>query len=56
MTAAVQKGTKDPGVYYHLGLVYIKTGDQSKAREVFRKALNLDPNFEKAAEIQAILK
>jgi len=55
LTAAIQAGIKDPSVYYHLGLTYMKTGEQPKARDAFRQALALNPNFEKAAEIKSII-
>ncbi len=32
-----------PGFYYNLGLVYLKTGDKKKALSAFRKGLKLNP-------------
>ena len=48
-------GIQNPKIRYHLGQVYMKRGNPSKARETFKRALILDPNFDKADEIQEIL-
>ena len=48
--------TKDPSMYYHLGLAYNGTGNTSKAQEAFKQVLTLNPNFEKADEIRTMLK
>ncbi|RKY05682.1 hypothetical protein DRP77_00195, partial [Candidatus Poribacteria bacterium] len=52
---AVKLGTNEADVYYHLGLVYMKKGMRGKAREAFRKALELNPKFDKADEIRRLL-
>ncbi len=36
-------------LYYNLGLTYLKLHDQTNARQAFTKALELKPDFEKAA-------
>ncbi|NDQ56046.1 MAG: tetratricopeptide repeat protein [Acidipila sp.] len=41
--------------HYHLALVYQKTEDKAKAREHFRRALQIDPKSEHAAEMRQAL-
>lgn len=53
-----QSVRKDPGnaiYHYHLGLAYLKTGDKDKARGALRQALNLQANFDGAAEARRAL-
>ncbi len=50
--AMLQKGLEkidfDPSVWDSLGLAYWRNGDEEKALEHFRKALDLDPHFAEA--------
>jgi tetratricopeptide (TPR) repeat protein len=39
-----------PSIHYNLGLAYQADGFLGRAREQFEKALELDPNYQKAAE------
>lgn len=41
--------------YLHLALYYFKLGNKDKARENLDKALDLDPNYEPAKELEKIL-
>jgi tetratricopeptide (TPR) repeat protein len=52
---SVEKGPSNAIYRYHLGLVYLKTGDKTKAREMLEQALKLDPKFEGAAEAKRAL-
>ena len=40
------------GAYYNLGVVYSRSGEQKKAKEVWGKALSLDSKFKEAIEQQ----
>jgi len=40
---------------YHLGLVYAKTGEPQKAREMLTQSLKLEPNSPSAADAQRVL-
>jgi uncharacterized spore protein YtfJ len=42
--------------YYYLGVAYQKKGLQSKAKEAFKKALELQPDYPEAAEALASIK
>jgi uncharacterized spore protein YtfJ len=42
--------------YYHLGVAYQKKGLQSKAKEAFKKALELKPDYPEAAKALAEIK
>ena len=42
---AVAKDPKNAGYQYHLGLVYVATGETAKARASLEKALAIDPAF-----------
>jgi tetratricopeptide (TPR) repeat protein len=53
--AAIQSGAREAEVYYHLGLIHVKMDNKSDAQEAFRQALTLNPNYEKADEIQTML-
>jgi predicted Zn-dependent protease len=45
-----KENINDPDVYYHLGWIYCKTGDNEKAIEFFRQALQL--GYESTEDIQ----
>ena len=40
---------------YHLGMVYAKTGEPQKAREMLAEALKLEPNSPSAADAKRTL-
>ncbi|MCL1920314.1 MAG: tetratricopeptide repeat protein [Kiritimatiellaeota bacterium] len=42
-TAATERITSSPELYYHLGLAYLAHGDVKDARDAFEAALNLSP-------------
>ncbi len=42
-----------PEAYYHLGLAYKKIGEMDKAKEAFKKALELNPEYKDAAKALA---
>lgn len=42
-----------PEAYYHLGLAYKKKGERGKAKEAFKKALELNPEYKDAAKALA---
>ena len=42
-------------LYYHLGLAYSAKGDGTLAKQALRKALELDPSFQGAAEARKII-
>ncbi|MBF0497941.1 MAG: tetratricopeptide repeat protein [Deltaproteobacteria bacterium] len=44
LTSAYQGGVVDPAVLNLLGQVYLKSGDQAKAVEVWRKSLDVNPD------------
>lgn len=39
-----------PEAYYHLGIAYKKKGEMGKAKEAFKKALELNPEYKAAAQ------
>jgi tetratricopeptide (TPR) repeat protein len=52
---AVERDPDNPLYQFHLGLVYLKTGDVETAREALERALKLDPNFSGAAQARQAL-
>jgi Flp pilus assembly protein TadD len=52
---AVRQAPSDPSIRYHLGLAYLKTGDQKKARASLEGALKLSPDFKEAADAKKAL-
>jgi tetratricopeptide (TPR) repeat protein len=42
---ALRLDTKDPLLYFHAGMIYRATGNQSKAAEYLRAALAINPHF-----------
>jgi putative PEP-CTERM system TPR-repeat lipoprotein len=40
---------------YHLASAYLKTGDEAKGRETYRKAVTADPNLPEAKAVQDLL-
>ena len=51
----VKKLPQEPIYHFHLGLAYQKSGDLVRARVHLKRALELNPNFEKAGEIRKAL-
>lgn len=45
---AIKLAPSNAGAHYHLGLAYLKAGDQQKARASIEQALKLNPNFKDA--------
>jgi tetratricopeptide (TPR) repeat protein len=52
---SVQKDPENALFPYHLGLAYVKTGENRKARESLQRALTLNPKFEGWADAQKTL-
>ena len=52
---AINKIPKNPTYYYHLGLVYWKSGKVALARTNFEHSLRLDPRSARASEIHQVL-
>jgi tetratricopeptide (TPR) repeat protein len=46
----------DPTIRYHLGMAYYKKGSKEKALSELNRALEIDRNFPKAAEIRQTVK
>jgi tetratricopeptide (TPR) repeat protein len=42
----------DPAVHHHLGLAYVKTGQNELARQQLERVLKLNPNYSDAEEIK----
>lgn len=42
---ALQQGTKDAQLFFHVGMIYEKLGDSAKAQEFLRRALQTNPSF-----------
>ena len=42
--------------HFHLGMIYVKQGEDNKARQSLQRALDLQPDFAGAAEAKATLK
>lgn len=51
-----QKFPNFKDAYYQLAVLSYRLGDFEKAREYIKKALFLDPNFEKARELDRLLR
>ena len=54
-TDSLDRLPDNPVVHYHLGLAYYKKGEGDRAKIQLQKALDLDQNFDGAAEAQKIL-
>jgi tetratricopeptide (TPR) repeat protein len=52
---AVERAPDNAMYQYHLGLVYLKTGDVETARDSLARALKIDPNFSGAAQARQAL-
>jgi tetratricopeptide (TPR) repeat protein len=46
MQKAMKPGTPEPAFYYHAGLIENALGHKDKARELLKKALELNPEFD----------
>jgi tetratricopeptide (TPR) repeat protein len=53
---AIEKFNKEPRIYHHLGLAYLKQGDKEKAKEAFQAALNLGTDFPEKEDLEEALK
>lgn len=53
---AVQLDPKNPEFLYHIGVIYAKTGNKTKASEVLKRALNVSSTFPSSAEAKNLLK
>jgi tetratricopeptide (TPR) repeat protein len=42
---ALKLGTQDAKLHYHAGMIYHRLGEKEKAREYFRRALSINPQF-----------
>ncbi|NJM53529.1 MAG: hypothetical protein HC846_09170 [Blastocatellia bacterium] len=61
MNEAMRLGTQDPKLFYHVGLIESANGNDQKATEHLKKALQINPFFdvlqaEKAKEKLVALK
>jgi Tfp pilus assembly protein PilF len=52
---SVERVPNNPTYRYHLGMVYSKTGEPQKAREMLQAALKLNPNFPGADDARRTL-
>jgi tetratricopeptide (TPR) repeat protein len=52
---SVDANPKNAVYQYHLGLAYLKTGDEKAAEIALKQALKLDPKFEGSVEAQKLL-
>jgi Tfp pilus assembly protein PilF len=52
---AVERAPSNAMYQFHLGLVYLKTGDVETARDSLERALKLDPDFSGAAQARQAL-
>jgi len=52
---AIKRAPQNATYLYHLGMAYWKNNDQARARQYLSRALELNPKFQKAAEIQQVL-
>ncbi len=43
--SALRRGTRDPMLYYHRGLIAIASGDSSAAKNDLRQAVAIDPHY-----------
>jgi len=50
-----EQAPTNPSVHYHLGLAYLKNGDQKEARKSLEQALKLDPKFASADDVKRVL-
>ncbi len=46
MTKAIKLSTPEPAFYYHAGLIENALGHKDQARELLKKALELNPEFD----------
>ena len=52
---ALQKSPQNPTYHYHLGLVYVKLNNATKAREHLEKALQINPKFQNSDDARSTL-
>ena len=52
---ALARAPQNPVYHYHLGLAYLKNGDPDRARGALTRALDLNTNFNGAADARAQL-
>ena len=52
---AIERDPNNATYQYHLGLIYLKTGDLDLAKSALEKALALDPKFDGAADAEEAL-
>ncbi len=52
---SVEKAPESASYRYHLGLVYLKSGDEARGRAALRRALSASPDAATAAEIRRLL-
>jgi tetratricopeptide (TPR) repeat protein len=52
---AISKDPKNAAYHYRMGLVYLKTGDTSRAKQSLQQALTINPSFPEAADAKARL-
>jgi tetratricopeptide (TPR) repeat protein len=55
LQAAIKESPENPTYHYHLGLAYQKTNDSAGAKQEWKRALELHPSTELAAEIHKAL-
>ncbi len=53
ISKALTSGEKDPLVWYHAGVIFASVGEKSKASQLLRQALALDPHFDGIAAPRA---
>jgi tetratricopeptide (TPR) repeat protein len=52
---ATQRTPENPTYHFHLGIAYGRNDQSSRARDEFRRALQIDPDFAQAAEARKAL-
>ena len=55
MERVVEANPKHALYHFHLGMIYVKRGEDNKARQALQRALELQPDFAGAAEAKAAL-
>jgi Tfp pilus assembly protein PilF len=54
-TECIKKEPKNATFHYHIGMSYLKNGEESKAKGALTQALKLNPNLPEISEVNSIL-
>jgi len=55
LISSVEGDPRNASYRYHLGLAYVKKGDNRKAKDAFDAALKLHPGLKEASDARAAL-